>query len=118
MILAILAGEPGAERAFDHLGKSVVSAVNLAEVHGKLLSRGILEEQAWEAALSVAREVVAFGSEQARIAATLAPLTRALGLSLGDRACVALGMALGAPIFTMDRAWGGLRLGVPIEILR
>jgi ribonuclease VapC len=64
------------------------------------------------------RETVSFTEEQARIAGALTARTRTLGLSLGDRACLALGIALRAPVYTADRAWKKLKLDVPIHIIR
>ncbi len=46
-----------------HLGNTVVGTVNLAEVHGKLMSRGVPEKDAWEGARSLAAEVVDFGRQ-------------------------------------------------------
>ncbi|HUN41819.1 MAG TPA: hypothetical protein VMU81_16155 [Acetobacteraceae bacterium] len=45
--------------------------------------------------------------------------TRALGLSLGERACLALAIQLGAVAVTADRAWTRLpREMVQIEAIR
>jgi PIN domain nuclease of toxin-antitoxin system len=63
-------------------------------------------------------EIVDFDSEQAKIAGWLLPQTRLRGLSLGDRACLALGLALKAPIYTADRAWKELILDVAIHVIR
>jgi ribonuclease VapC len=120
-VLAILHDEPGAEiftRRFDLLENAVVSAVNAAEAHGKLVDQGIAADEAWEAVIAPAHEIVVFDAQQARIAGGLARQTRALGLSLGDRSCLALGIALKAPVYTADRAWKGLRLGVPTHVIR
>ena len=95
-----------------------MSAVNVAEAYGKLVGRGIGLEDAWEAVIAPVPEVLDFDTEQARIAGGLLPQTRALGLSLGDRACLALGIALQAPIYTADRAWKGLKLKVSIHVIR
>ena len=117
-ILAVLGREPGSEAILRHLGNTSVSTVNLAEVHGKLLQRGVPDADAWDGALSLANEVVDFDREQARLAGTLVLQTRALGLSLGDRACLALGMMLKAPVYTADQAWKGLPLGIKIHVVR
>ena len=117
-ILAILGQEPGAEAIWRHLGSTVVSTVNLAEVQGKLMSRGVPEEDAWEGALSLTSEIVDFNHEHARLTGTLLPETQHLGLSLGDRACLALGMLLDAPVYTTDRAWTNLSLGIKIHVIR
>jgi PIN domain nuclease of toxin-antitoxin system len=118
-ILAVIGGEPGAEKLTPALlARAVGSAVNLAEVQTKLVSRGWTPEQAWEDATSPVREVVAFDEHQARLAGDLAIETRHLGLSLGDRACLALGIALRLPVYTAERAWKKLKLGVRIHVIR
>lgn len=120
-LLAILHQEPGAEmftQQFDLLESGVMSAVNVAEVYGKLVGRGISSGEAWEAVIAPIPKIIDFDQEQAKIAGGLLPRTRALGLSLGDRACLALGIALKAPIYTADRAWKDLRLKVSIHVIR
>jgi len=61
---------------------------------------------------------VSFDEEQARIAGDLVTQTRHLGLSLGDRACLALGMALKVPVYTTERAWKNVKVGVRIHVIR
>jgi|SRR5580700_2452835 ribonuclease VapC len=118
-LLAILNREPGAERLTPELlSAAATSTVNLAEVHGKLVGRGLDPDDAWEATLSPIREAVAFSSEHARIAGDLAVQSRALGLSLGDRACLALGLALKAPVYTADKTWKKLKISVRIHVIR
>ena len=101
-----------------HLGNTAVSTVNLAEVQGKLVSRGVPEREVWEGARSLAADVVDFDSQQARVTATLLPQTQSIGLSLGDRACLALGIILGSPVYTGDQAWKSLKLGIKIHLVR
>ena len=118
-ILAVINAEPGAEKLTpDLLAGAVGSAVNLAEVQTKLVSRGWPSDEAWEDATSPVREVLSFDEQQARIAGDLVTLTQSLGLSLGDRACLALGMALKAPVYTAEKAWKKLKVGVRIHIIR
>jgi len=81
------------------LENASMSAVNIAEAYGKLVGLGIDPKDAWEAVISPVPEIVDFDREQARIAGWLLPQTRAVGLSLGDRACLALGMAFKAPVY-------------------
>jgi ribonuclease VapC len=120
-LLAILQQEPGSaifSRQFDLLENAAMSAVNIAEAYGKLIGLGIDAEVAWEAVIAPIPEIAEFDKEQAKIAGSLLRQTRSLGLSLGDRACLALGLVLKAPIYTADRAWKKLRLGVEIHIIR
>jgi len=120
-LLAILHQEPGAEifaERFDLLENAAMSAVNVAEVYGKLLVRGIGSEVAWETVTGPVPEIVDFDKEQSKIAGSLLPQTRSLGLSLGDRACLALGIALKAPVYTADRAWRNLKLKVSVHVIR
>jgi len=118
-ILAVIGGEPGADKLTpDLLARAVASAVNLAEVQTKLVSRGWTSEQAWEDATSPVREVMSFDKEHARIAGDLVLQTQHLGLSLGERACLALGTALKVPVYTAERAWKKLKVGVRIHVIR
>jgi ribonuclease VapC len=119
VLLAIIGSEAGAEKLTpDLLAHAVASTVNLAEVQAKLVSRGWSSGQAWEDATSPVREVLSFDEEQARIAGDLVAHTRHLGLSLGDRACLALGIALNAPVYTAERAWKKLKVSVGVHVIR
>jgi len=118
-ILAVINAEPGAEKLTPELlREAVCSTVNLAEVQAKLVTRGWSPDDAWEDATSPIRDSVPFSSEQAKIAGSLVAVTRQLGLSLGDRACIALGLSLRAPIFTAEKMWSKLKLGVRIHVIR
>ena len=120
-LLAVLNQEPGAERLTAQSGlldNAVISTVNLAEVHSKLVGHGIDRDEAWEAALSPVREVMSLHQRTREIAGGLISQTRSLGLSLGDRACLALGIALNAPVYTADKDWKKLKLGIPIHVIR
>jgi PIN domain nuclease of toxin-antitoxin system len=118
-ILALLNNETGADVLTPSLlTDAMCSTVNLAEVQAKLVSAGGRSEEAWEDALSPVREAVPFTEEHAKIAGDLAVNTRTLGLSLGDRACLALGLALNAPVYTADKSWKSLKLNVRIHVIR
>lgn len=118
-LLAILNQEPGAERLTPELlSAAAVSTVNLAEVHGKLVGRGLPPGEAWEAAMSPIREAVPFTSEHASVAGDLVAQTSPLGLSLGDRACLALGLALKAPVYRADKLWKKVKVGARIRVIR
>jgi PIN domain nuclease of toxin-antitoxin system len=119
VLLAVLNREPGADKLTPQLlNVATSSTVNLAEVQSKLVNRGLSPQEAWEATLSPIREATAFTAEHATTAGNLIVETRALGLSLGDRACLALGLALNAPIYTADKSWKSLKLGLRIHVIR
>lgn len=118
-LLAVLNQEPGMESLPpERLAQATISTVNLAEAHTKLVREGIDPEDAWEDVTGPVQEYAPFTAEQAKMAGSLAVQTRSLGLSLGDRACLALGLTLKAPVYTADRAWKSLKLGVRIHLIR
>ena len=97
-----------------------MSAVNIAEVAARLAADDFPEPDIREAIELLRVDVVPFGEADAIATGLLRPATRSLGLSLGDRACVALAMRAGLPTLTGDRAWRdiGSTLDVEIEIFR
>ena len=117
-ILAVFLNEPGGEIVAPILDGALLSTVNLAEVHARLINRGAQVRHAWNRIMSLQCEICFFTDEQARIAAELKSITRPLGLSLGDRACLALAIERGATVYTADKAWRDLPLGVNIEMIR
>lgn len=118
-ILAIIFQERGAEKlTVEILRNAVVSTVNLAEVQSKLIKKGYSPKEAWEDLMSLVNEPEPFTSTQARIAGDLIATTEKFGLSLGDRSCLALAIALKAPVYTTEQAWKNLKVGVPIHVIR
>ena len=117
-LMAVLREEPGAAAVEAVLDHAAISAVNLSEVQAKLVERGAAAEIAWSSLVALDLEVVDFDAPQAKVAGGLRRLTRAQGLSLGDRACLALAQALGLPAMTADRAWAGLEIGIGICVVR
>ncbi len=117
-ILAIVNAEPGHEKLTDELlAGAVASTVNLAEVQAKLVSRGWPAHLAWQDANGPIEEAVSFEPEHARLAGDLWAHTKHLGLSLGDRACLALALTLNAPVCTTDKSWKNLKLNLPIHVI-
>ena len=118
-LLAVLNGEPGADKlTLELLTIAACSTVNLAEVQSILVERGLSPESAWASALVPIAEAIPFTAEHARAVGSMIAETRRFGLSLGDRACLALGLALHAPVYTADRSWKNLKLGVRIHVIR
>ncbi|MCP9626633.1 type II toxin-antitoxin system VapC family toxin [Rhodopseudomonas palustris] len=117
-ILAVLLRERGEDIVRALKGLLLVSAVNFAEVRSKLFDRGYLREAVDRAVGPLPLKVVDFNVEQARLASDLRPKTSQRGLSLGDRACLALAIATGAVVYTADRAWTEIELPVEVRAIR
>ena len=117
-LLAVLQCERGAEVIAPRMAGAAISTVNLAEAVTKMRERGWNEADADMAVAQLELITCDFDASQALRAAHLRPLTRHKGLSLGDRACLALAAVLGCPALTTDRAWAELDLGIPIEVIR
>lgn len=116
-ILAAIFEETGGEIVERMLETSLVSSVNMAEVCTKLTEKGIFSKQTINDLQRLGLEIVDFDLDQAIQAARLRPLTRHLGLSLGDRSCLALAMLRNTTAVTADREWKGLSV-CPVEVIR
>ena len=117
-LLCLLHDEKGAARVAEALPQSIVSAVNLSETVAKLAQAGLPADHISAAIESLQLAIVSFDKDQAEFAGMLRPKTRHAGLSLGDRACLALGLMRKAIVLTCDSAWSNLDLGVAVEQLR
>ena len=116
VIVALILGETRAERVRPVLGRSVVSAVNLAEAMEVISRKGQLSERSKELLLSISIEPLDKG--QAIVAgALLLAHRRTANLSLGDACCLALGTALGAEVFTWDRNWAEIPMPIAVRII-
>ena len=94
-----------------------MSAVNLSEVVERLSDRGLPEEAIGAAIGLLDLSCAAFDDDAAFAAGLLRRVSRSVGLSLGDRACLALGRERNLPVLTADRAWSGIDLGPGIEVV-
>lgn len=117
-LLALINAEEGAHLVQDLLPQSIISAVNLAEVVTRLSVVGMPENEIRESLILLGLETIPFDEEQAFEAGLLYPKTAPLGLSLGDRACLALAKRTTAAAVTADRAWDNLDLEVEIKLIR
>lgn len=115
-LLAWLQDEPGAEEIEGELADSAISSVNWSEVLQKSLAYGvdITGLRADLEALGLA--IVPFDADSAEQAARL--WTPGSGLSLADRACLALGIQQDAPVRTADRLWTQVATGATVKLLR
>jgi len=104
-LLALLNSEPGAEVVAAVVTRAVTSAVNFSEVVTKLADSGMPEDTIRLVLAGLGLEVMAFDAEQGMTAGLLRVKTRTMGLSLGDRACLALGIFLKLPVLTADQTW-------------
>ncbi|MCY7345723.1 MAG: type II toxin-antitoxin system VapC family toxin [Pyrinomonadaceae bacterium] len=116
-ILAVLQNETGKEKVEPILEKSAISRVNATEVLTKLIEKGMSAREAKQAFDDLELEVIEFNESQSLKAAELRPLTKHLGLSLGDRCCLALAILEKLPAVTADKNWAGLNF-VKIELIR
>lgn len=117
-LLAFLFQEPGHERVASALDSACLSTVNLSEVVGRFVRDGHDGGQVMARLTRSPIEIVPFDAEQARIAAGLLPATRSHGLSLADRACLALALTRGVPVLSADRVWGEIEEGVEVRLIR
>lgn len=117
-LLALLYGEPGADRVDDIYARAAISAVNLCEVESKIVERGGDLARVFGDMPIEPMKVIAFDRDQAEAAALLRAPTRKLGLSLGDRCCLALAQRDDLTVLTTDQAWATLDIGVEIELIR
>lgn len=109
--------EPGADKVLAMLPGAYLSSVNFAEIISRLCDWGKSASEGISDVEALGVEIVDFDVDQAAAAGELRPMTRSLGLSLGDRACLALARRQGLPVLTADRAWGQLP-GFDITIIR
>jgi PIN domain nuclease of toxin-antitoxin system len=117
-LLAVLRAEPGAEAVEARIEGASIGTVNLAEVVSKLADEGVPEGEIRKAVGRLALNMRVFDEEHAYTAGLLRRSTRGFGLSLGDRACLALAQRSKAVALTADRAWSQLDLGIAIETIR
>jgi PIN domain nuclease of toxin-antitoxin system len=117
-LLAFLRREPGVGRVGEVLADSVISTVCLAEVLSTALDQGASLQPACDAVGRLPIVVRPFDPQDAYIAASLRPLTRRMGLSLADRASIALGQKLGLTVLTTHKSWREVLTSAEIEIIR
>lgn len=122
-ILAYLHDEPGADQvaeALSSIADCQMTAANHAEVIAKCLDRGVADEIVTPLLAELGYRVIGLTAEDGTVAGRLRTLTRAQGLSLGDRLCLAVAQRLACPVLTADRPWLTLAapLGLDIRCIR
>jgi len=118
-LLAVVFSEPGAEAVIEQLHEpgGEISAANLAEVGSKMAERGLSTNQVQRELASFSLAVAPLDEAQALLVAGLRVSTKPLGLSLGDRCCLALARTREATIVTADRSWKKLK-GFDVKLIR
>ena len=117
-ILAFLFNEAGGDKASSLFRTAMVSSVNLAEIISKQIDKGLPPDLAALRCDGLNLDVMPFDHELARLAGTLRADTKHKGLSLGDRACLALAIREDLVAVTADRNWANLDVGCKIELIR
>ncbi len=117
-VLAFLQNEPGCDQVEAALPESIISSVNWAEVVQKSISANVDVKGLREDLEALGLRILPFNAEEAEIAAQLWQQSRHVGLSLGDRACLSVGMRLEAPVLTADRIWTALNLPITVHCIR
>lgn len=101
------------------LPKSIISSVNACEVATVLTRLEIPQHTIGNIIEETIGEIIPFTKEQSIIAAGLWEKTKVYGLSLGDRACLALALDRKLPIYTADKIWKKLKIeSLEINLIR
>ena len=118
-LLALTRGERGYETVQEllHSEECAISSVNMAEVGTKLVEYGLPSNELPRLVNQFQIDVIDFNIEQSILSAQLRPLTRAAGLSLGDRACLALTKLMQGIAVTTDQAWQDIRISADVKVL-
>lgn len=109
-LLALIQKEKGAEIVEPLLKYAIMSVVNVAECLTALQRVRIPPQEAMEYISAIIATIIPFDLEQAQLVAELYPHVQHKGLSLGDRACITLGIKLQIPIYTADKIWSKLTI--------
>jgi PIN domain nuclease of toxin-antitoxin system len=117
-LLAFLFREPGHEMVAGEIASACISTVDLAESLGRIARDGHDPRPLLTGVSESTLEIVPFSPDQALRCARLLAQARSLGLSLGDRACLALAMERGLAAMTADAVWAALDAGVEIVLIR
>lgn len=117
-VLALIFEEPGHDKVAPTLDEARISAINLAEIVTKLIEIGYDDADAEHVIEAFLPSVIPFDAPQAIATGAMRRATRQHGLSLGDRACLALALRESAEVLTADRAWAKLDLGITVDVIR
>lgn len=117
-LIALLKKEPGYEIIEGLIANSAISSVNLSELVSIMARNDVIDSEIIEVITDLVPEVLPFTESIAIQAGILIKHTKSLGLSLGDRACIATGLAHNMTIYTTDRIWEKLDISANIIVIR
>ena len=118
-LITLLSEEKRYEVVASILPKSIMSSVNVAEVAKFLIEkRGLSKEEVSNIIHSLIEKIMPFDTKLALTSAAIIIQTKSLGLSLGDRACLALAISTGYTVYSSDRIWSQLELDCKIVVIR
>jgi len=117
-ILALLKMESGHEIVSKNLEQAIVSSVNFCEVVSFLSKKTQKQDEMIKFLTETFDCIEDFNIEQAIIAGSFTSITKDYGLSMGDRACLALAKYKNIPVLTADKTWSKLNLGIKIKLIR
>jgi ribonuclease VapC len=118
-MLALLQEEGGSEVVKPLISSAVMSSVNVSEVLTVLGRNGLNLDESLILIKDILHDIAMFAAEDASAAANLKVKLKQKGLSLGDCACIALGIKMALPIYTADKVWANLKLeGAEIILIR
>lgn len=121
-VIALINKEEGFEVVEKHLGNAIISSVNFSEVitvvNRELFKTENERAEGLKLIKNTLSHIVEFDIEQAITAALLDSITKKHGLSLGDRACLALAKNQKLPVLTADKAWKEIEIGVRVQLIR
>ena len=118
-LLALIQDEPGANVIKPLLKNAVMSTINVVECLTVLQRFEMLPSEGYCLIQEIIQKIVSFEPYHIQKCAELQSVTKSKGLSLGDRACITLGLHLNLPIYTADKIWSELTVeGADIHIIR
>ncbi|HQU62047.1 MAG TPA: type II toxin-antitoxin system VapC family toxin [Nitrosomonas sp.] len=117
-LLSFLQNEPGNNQVEAVLPEAVICSVNWSEVVQKTIAAGVDIKGMREDLEALGLRILPFSTEEAELAAQLWQQTRQAGLSLGDRACLSVGLRMNASVLTADQIWATLNLPVVVRCIR
>jgi len=117
-VLAVVLSEEGKDSVLSLIDRPLVSTVNMAEARSKLADFGLTSPQISASLSLMDLDIIDFNDHQSKLSGDLRNETRIAGLSLGDRACIALAISMGAEALTTDRTWSKINLPISIRQLR